>query len=534
MSLYRKYRPQNFANLVGQDHVRITLINALKLARVNHAYLFTGPRGTGKTSTARILAKAINCLNLKDAQPCEECDICRDISEGRLIDLIEIDAASNGLIADIRDLREKINFAPTRARSKVYIIDEVHMVSKDGFNALLKTLEEPPAHVYFILATTEVHKIPETILSRCQRFDFKRIDDETMVARLAYIAGEEKIQAEPQALEVIAEQAQGGLRDAIGLLEKLNVENKVTLAHVVNILGISGYASIEKLYDFLLRKDSQAGLEEIHSLYMDGFDLQQFNKNFLEFLRKKMLKSVKESKPGETAWTLKVINFFQQAYEQARFATITQLPLEIAMVQSCLPENAGTILPHVEAQVGAGASGRASEQMTGSAGATVQVARAASVGASKIVAKPATEQGAPKVPVAEKSATPVASAAAVDTTRTHQGLEKDIVTVSFDEVKNKWPRIPEHIKKPMVKRSFQECTLLKVEKNEVTIGFATKFHLEKMMETENRLDLETSLENVFGANLRIVAELKTVANQISKADEAMADEVAAMFEGEVV
>ena len=238
ISLYRKYRPHNFDNLIGQDHVRTTLINAIKSEHVAHAYLFTGPRGTGKTSSARLIAKALLCSALKDKhEPCNQCDLCLDINSGRLIDLIEIDAASNRGIDEVRELKEKINFAPSRAKYKVYIIDEVHMMTKEAFNALLKTLEEPPAHAYFILATTEVHKIPDTIISRCQRFDFRRLSLKALMTRLAYICEKEGIEAEDKALEVISRYVNGGMRDAIGLVEQLTVDGKL------------GHAKVEEIWD---------------------------------------------------------------------------------------------------------------------------------------------------------------------------------------------------------------------------------------------------------------------------------------------
>ncbi len=304
ISLYRKFRPQTFANLVGQDHVRVTLTSALKKGQLAHAYLFTGPRGTGKTSTARLFAKAINCINLSEnAEPCEECDICRDITTGRLIDVVEIDAASNTGVDDMRELIDKLHFAPTRAKNKVYIVDEVHMLSKGAFNAFLKTLEEPPANVFFILATTESHKVPETIISRCQRFDFKRIDNKTVMARLAYIAQIEGITAEDEALEMIARHVDGGLRDAIGLFEQLTVDKKLTKDTVRTILGVAGSSAIENFYKLLSERDANGALCFIQELYTEGIDFVQFTKELLEKMRGEMLHAVESKQMARASET---------------------------------------------------------------------------------------------------------------------------------------------------------------------------------------------------------------------------------------
>ncbi|MCX6734116.1 MAG: DNA polymerase III subunit gamma/tau [Candidatus Peregrinibacteria bacterium] len=290
ISLYRKYRPQTFGHLVGQDHVRVTLMNAVRTDKLSHAYLFTGPRGTGKTSTARLFAKAINCEDRSETgEPCEKCDICVDITSGRLIDVVEIDAASHTGVDDVRELIDKLHFAPTRAKNKVYIVDEVHMLSKGAFNAFLKTLEEPPTNVYFVLATTEAHKVPETIISRCQRFDFKRIDTKTVMARLAYIAQSENITVEEEALEMIARHVDGGLRDAIGLFEQLIVDGKLMAAHVRTILGVAGSSAVEKFYGLLMSKDSVETLRFIQELYGEGVDFGQFTKELLEKMRLEML-----------------------------------------------------------------------------------------------------------------------------------------------------------------------------------------------------------------------------------------------------
>ena len=261
LALYRKYRPYNFKNLVGQDSIKNALINAIKAGNPAHAYLFCGPRGTGKTTTARLIAKSLNCEALIDGhEPCNKCQLCEAINEGALIDLIEIDAASNRGIDEIRDLKEKINFAPSRAKMKVYIIDEVHMMTKEAFNALLKTLEEPPSYVYFILATTEVHKIPETIISRCQRFDFKRIDDKALMTRLSFIAQLEDIKAEDKAIEAISRHVEGSLRDAIQLLEQLTVDQKLTFEYVSDILGVTDFETLDKLFESLLINNTESAL----------------------------------------------------------------------------------------------------------------------------------------------------------------------------------------------------------------------------------------------------------------------------------
>ena len=495
VSLYRKYRPQNFTNLVGQEHVSTTLHNALKEGRVSHAYLFTGPRGTGKTSSARILAKAMNCLNLKDGESCETCEICVDINEGRLIDVIEIDAASNRGIDEMRDLREKINFAPTRARSKVYIIDEVHMLTKEAFNALLKTLEEPPSHVYFILATTEVHKIPETILSRCQRFDFRRIDDVAMVNRLQFIAESEKIAAESKALEAIAHHADGGLRDAIGLLEKLAVDGNVTLEHASQVLGLSGFASLEKLYKLLGTGDAKNGLDEIHQLYIQGFDLQQFTKSFLEYMRKQLVSAVEVGPTVKVSQLVRFLDIFREAYDQSRYSPLPSLPLEIAVVKACGMANVEVVQPTPVKVV----------QNSGT-----------SAGSTKTVA----DESVPSVGITERVAEKLQE-------RTHQGLE-----ISFDMMKSKWPRIVEHLKSPAVKRTFQESRLHEVKDGTVTLAFATNFHLEKMMETGHRLELEQTLAALFGQPLQIKAVV--VQRVSSPENDEIADTVAAIFEGEVL
>ncbi len=289
---YRKWRPQSLAEVVGQEPTTRTLLNALHRGRISHAYLFCGPRGTGKTSTARILAKAVNCLTSEGKdEPCNTCAMCLAITEARSLDVIEIDAASNTGVEDIRDLREKVNYAPNQARYKVYIIDEVHMLSNSASNALLKTLEEPPPHVIFILATTETHKILPTILSRCQHFDFRRLSMADVVGRLTHICQTEGVQIKPEALRLIARSATGSLRDAENTLEQLTTYygTDVSLQQVQAILGITGDQRAKKLVKHIVEKDISAGIATISSINSDGLDLRQFNREMVEYLRSLLL-----------------------------------------------------------------------------------------------------------------------------------------------------------------------------------------------------------------------------------------------------
>jgi DNA polymerase-3 subunit gamma/tau len=289
--LYRKWRPQTFAEVAGQEPITHTLTNALASGKVAHAYLFTGPRGTGKTTTGRLLAKAVNCTDPHDGEPCNACDSCRFFLEGRALDLIELDAASNRGIDEIRALRDKVGFAPAAARYKLYLVDEVHMLTEPAFNALLKTLEEPPPHAIFVLATTEPHKVPATIASRCQRFDFRRIPLSAIVEVLKRICREEKVKCPDEGLELIARSATGSLRDALNLLEQLMDYHgrKLTLADVQAGLGLVGDARSGDLARRVLEGDLAGGLALIASVRDDGLDLRQFQREVVGHLRNLLL-----------------------------------------------------------------------------------------------------------------------------------------------------------------------------------------------------------------------------------------------------
>jgi len=286
MSLYRKHRPQKFKDIVGQEHVKKTILSALKRNKVSHAYIFAGPRGTGKTSTARLLAKALNCPK-KDPEPCNRCSSCKEHLSQKSLDLLEIDAASNRGIDDIRDLREKIKFAPNSSQYKVFIIDEVHMLTGEAFNAFLKTLEEPPSHAIFILATTEPHKVPATILSRCQRFDFHPLSISDIVKELKRISKIEKINFEEDALKMIAAAAGGGMRDAISILDQISSSGrKISKIEVQKILGAAPERAVIRLFDSIIEKDLGLGVEIISSIEDKGYNMDNFRENFVLFMQR--------------------------------------------------------------------------------------------------------------------------------------------------------------------------------------------------------------------------------------------------------
>ena len=304
---YRKWRPSTWEEIVGQEAIVHTLHNAVTLNKTAHAYLFSGPRGTGKTSTARVLAKALNCTKAdRSARPCEQCENCQAIQAGRFLDLIEIDAASNTSVDDIRDLREKVNYSPSQGDFKVYIIDEVHMLSTAAFNALLKTLEEPPAHTVFILATTEIQKIPATVLSRCQRYEFRQIPLNHITAQLKSIAEKENLEFETEALTMIARQATGSLRDAISLMDQIaSTGDTISLALTEEVLGTSSDEKVLQLVDVLLKRKTDEAIGVVHAALDSGTDARQFSNQVVDYLRALMLIKVGNSQDVEVTQDMK-------------------------------------------------------------------------------------------------------------------------------------------------------------------------------------------------------------------------------------
>lgn len=359
LALYRKWRPQTFGEIIGQEHIVRTLKNAVESGRTGHAYLFCGTRGTGKTTTAKVLAKALNCTERAGAEPCNVCEGCKNITDGLSVDVIEIDAASNRGIDEIRDLREKIKFAPAVARFRVYIIDEVHMLTNEAFNALLKTLEEPPRHAVLILATTEPHKVPLTILSRCQRFDFRRIEPADIINRLSEVASGAGLEVEEEALGLIARAAEGGLRDALSILDQGAAfgEMKITAADVHNILGTVKIDALDRMAGCLAAGETGPALSLVAGLASEGKDLRFFAREMAGYLRALLLEKIVPGSSAGEAWgdpaiitsraaefsmegLLRAAEIMAGTEQEMKWSSQPGIILELALVKAC---RAGTM-----------------------------------------------------------------------------------------------------------------------------------------------------------------------------------------------
>lgn len=371
-ALYRKWRPTSFEEVRGQDHIVKTLKNQINSGRIGHAYLFCGTRGTGKTSIAKIFARAVNCEHPVDGSPCGECSMCRQIAEGASLNVVEIDAASNNGVENIRDIREQVQYPPTDGRYRVYIIDEVHMLSIGAFNALLKTLEEPPSYVIFILATTEVHKIPITILSRCQRYDFKRISIDTIAGRLAELTQAEQIDVDDRALRYVARAADGSMRDALSLLDQcvaFHFGEKLTYDNVLEVLGAVDNRVFSKLFQAVLASDTKACIREIEEMIIQGRDLSQLINDFVWYMRNLLIAKttdepgdmldmseenlavLKEEAAGvDTEMLMRYIRIFSELSGQLRYASQKRILVEIAFIKLTTPsmeQNLDSILQRI-------------------------------------------------------------------------------------------------------------------------------------------------------------------------------------------
>ena len=357
-ALYRVYRPKTFEDVVGQEHIVKTLKNQIKNNNIGHAYLFSGTRGTGKTSTAKIFARAVNCLNPINEEPCNECEICIDTLNDNIMDIVEIDAASNNSVDDIRELRESVKYTPSKAKYKVYIIDEVHMLSQGAFNALLKTLEEPPSYVIFILATTEPHKIPATILSRCQRFDFKRVSSKDIADRMSYICQKENIQAEDKALSLIARNSQGALRDALSILDQCMSfgNDKIEYNDVIELLGTVNIDELFQLSQSIIDEDTKKSLQILNEFIIWGKDIRNLINDLIDHFRNLMVCKVSKdldeiiSLPEESIERLKeqsktinindlirILNILSETQDSMKSSSNTRILAEVTMMKIAQP-----------------------------------------------------------------------------------------------------------------------------------------------------------------------------------------------------
>ena len=357
-ALYRVYRPKTFGDVVGQEHIVKTLKNQIKNNNIGHAYLFSGTRGTGKTSTAKIFARAVNCLNPINEEPCNECEICIDTLNDNIMDIVEIDAASNNSVDDIRELRESVKYTPSKAKYKVYIIDEVHMLSQGAFNALLKTLEEPPSYVIFILATTEPHKIPATILSRCQRFDFKRVSSKDIASRMSYICKKENIEAEEKALSLIARNSQGALRDALSILDQcMSFGNeKIEYNDVIELLGTVNIDELFELSQSIIDENTKKSLEILNEFIIWGKDIRNLINDLIDHFRNLMVCKVSKdldeiiSLPEESIERLKeqsqyvnindlirILNILSETQDSMKSSSNTRILAEVTIMKIAQP-----------------------------------------------------------------------------------------------------------------------------------------------------------------------------------------------------
>jgi DNA polymerase-3 subunit gamma/tau len=526
-TLYRKWRSQTFNELVGQEAITRTLRNAIASGRTSHAYLFCGPRGTGKTSTGRLLAKAVNCLDPDPkVRPCDKCEACRSIAEARALDLIEIDAASNRGIDEVRELRDKINFQPSYLKKKVYIIDEVHMMTEAAFNALLKTLEEPPPHALFILATTDPQDIPATVVSRCQRFDFQRIGLEQIVKRLEFICGEEKIPAQVEALETVARQATGSLRDALSLLDQLIVYSggNITLDAVRLMLGVMNIEAVSDFSEALIAGDMPGGLEQINRLVQAGTDLKRFNRDLVEHLRALMLLKANpsgkelldmtteamervqvQSKKVELAQVVYFLKIFSGVDYNLKVSPYGQLPLEMALMEALLPPAVAQVQAAPVVQAAQPQAPRQMQNVTPPArpAAPPPVASWSPVAAAPSRPAPARE-AAPEAERPQAQSVQPATEAPVEE---EAGLsDSELVELVFELVQQSWPRVVKSVdgQSKMIAALLKEARPTACRGSNVMLSFDYEFHYKQFKDNvRNRTMIEDHFAKIIGQKVII-------------------------------
>lgn len=487
MAFYQKYRPKTLQELVGQEFVRQTLQASLKSDKTAHAYLFFGSRGTGKTSTARILAKALNCQTPRaSGDPCNQCEFCLGADNGSFVDMIEIDGASNRKIEHARALIEKIYFSPTLGKRKVYIIDEVHMLTKEAFNALLKTIEEPPEHAFFLLATTELNKVPETIRSRCQVFTFHRLTPEQIAGRLSEIAQKESITVEHDALLLIAKKSLGGLRDAIGLFEQVATSGEVTVKQMQQELGMASMNDLEEFYAMIDQRDAEAAIRFVGSLSSEGVYLGDFLEQLLGHLRGIMLTASLADGNDARARLEKVIEdiaLFDQARRTLRDSPIPTLPIEIAIVKATLLTPGDQSPPPKK------------DESWSIFGKKEQKPSAAEPASSK---PPAKSDEIPKIEQTPSQRTKD-SASPLTTGKAFTG----------ETLSSSWSTVLEHLQDAVLRIALQQAQSAVVD-GALVLTFPAETHRNQVRDTKRMGELKAALDKVFHEGIEIRLETKTV------------------------
>jgi DNA polymerase-3 subunit gamma/tau len=571
-SLYRRWRSRTFSELIGQEHVSQTLLNALETGRVAHAYLFSGPRGSGKTSTARILAKAVNCLNNGGkGEPCDTCEMCRAISEGRALDLIEIDAASNRGIDEIRDLRDKVHFAPTTARYKVYILDEAHMLTNEAFNALLKTLEEPPPHVIFALVTTESHKIPPTIVSRCQRFDFHRATTRDLLAKLNRICQEEHIKVEPAALSIIARTATGSYRDAESLLDQLasfTGDDGISVTYLQHVLGLAPLDAAGKLVGCIANHDVTGGIQLLSSILQGGADIRQFGRDVIDYLRNMLLIKTNneallditdeaiagmkaQAKALAVPELVRIIKLFSDPDVSSglRASIQPQLPLELAFIEACsspaeavAPPPAHAPITHSQPAAPASVS-RADPPAAHTAPPTRPAAGAPAPTMTSAPARPApttTSAPARPAPAPTTSSAPARPTSVRPVTTTARPQTKMAVTAPpgspLAAVQENWPAILDSVKSASrsVEAFLKECRPVEADGENIELAFNYPFHRDSVDNPKNRALVEDAMSAVLVHTVHVRCTLAAKDTQSAGAAHVLKDKTASSPEDAVV
>lgn len=538
-ALYLRWRPRRFAEVVGQEHVTRTLRNAVRAGTLAHAYLFCGPRGTGKTSVARILFRAINCFQPQEGEPCGQCALCRAALEGRALDLVEIDAASNRGIDEIRDLREKVQFAPAEARRKLYIVDEAHQLTPQAWDAFLKTLEEPPAHAIFVLATTEAHKIPRTIVSRCQRFDFARIAVADLERRLAEVAREEGLAVEPAVVARIARLAKGGLRDGLSLLDQVvaYAGDRVTLAATREVLGLAGIESVRQLVEALADADASRALDLLGEALAEGADLRQLVEELLGYLRGALLLRVGaqgalagEFGQEETEWLrgaagrwamgmlVPAIRALSSIDWRGRDPVQAQVQVELALVEACAGSEV-TSSPGVAESRPGSTTGRTEGRGVPAREPAREVARPGVVPSNDAPAESAA-------PVGEAVAAPMEMGS--HPAREGPGLGLTAVVA-------RWPELLQSLRRRHRAAALycETARPLELAGNELTVGCDYPAHVRNLSDPSYRRAVEEAVYEVFGQKLRVRFVHEPGDGGTREVEEALLAEARHLFDAEI-